>query len=260
MGTDRYAYASRLRRVDAIPKLWLTLGALLVCISCDSMAVGVATLILMGILSIVLGGQKVGTFLHFLKIPLAFLCVGCITIVVRPIQGGIQAIWSILLFGRFQWGVTADNLHLGLMVFSKALGAVSAMYFLSLNTPMTEVTLALERLHVPKLFVELMELIYRFIFVLTDTARRIRVAQDSRLGYQGMRRSIESMGTLVSMLFLRAWKHADRSFSALESRGYTGTLNTLSAPAKPGRWLYGVLFGTVTIQLLTLLVERRVLL
>ena len=40
------------------------------------------------------------------------------------------------------------------------------MYFLSLNTPVTDLTMALERLHVPRLLVELMELIYRFIFVI----------------------------------------------------------------------------------------------
>lgn len=63
------------------------------------------------------------------------------------------------------------------------------MYFLALNTPVTDVTMALERMHVPHLLVELMELIYRFIFVLTETASRIRLAQESRLGYQGLRRS-----------------------------------------------------------------------
>ena len=38
-------------------------------------------------------------------------------------------------------------------LFCKALGAVGAMYFLALNTPMTDVTMALERLHVPHLMV-----------------------------------------------------------------------------------------------------------
>lgn len=256
MGTDRYAYASRLRRVDAIPKLWLSLIPLLLCVCCDSAAVGVATLLLMGGLNVWLGGQRLRTVLRFLKVPLAFLAVGCLTILVRPLSPEEGALWAVELLGRFRWGITAEYRDLSLMVLCKAMGAVSAMYFLSLNTPVTDVTLALERLRVPKLLVELMELIYRFIFVLTDTARRIRTAQESRLGYQGWRGSLDSAGMLVSMLFLRAWRQADRSFAALEARGYTGSLNGLSRPPERGRWLYGLLAGAAAVQLLALALER----
>ena len=80
-----------------------------------------------------------------------------------------------------------------------------------------------------------MELIYRFIFVLTETASRIRLAQESRLGYQGLRRSLSSLGTLASMVFLRAWRKADRVYTALESRGYSGSLVTLSGGYRGGR-------------------------
>lgn len=86
----------------------------------------------------------------------------------------------------------------------------------------------------PHLMVELMELIYRFIFVLTETASRIRLAQESRLGYQ-LRRSLSSLGTLASMVFLRAWRKADRVYTALESRGYSGSLVTLSGDYARGR-------------------------
>ena len=256
MGTDRYAYASRLRRVDAVPKLWLTLGPLVLCISCDSAAVGLVTLVLMGALTVALGGQKPAVLLRFLRLPLAFLAVGCLPIVLRPLPAGEGALWAAELFGRVRWGITAEYLRMGLMVVCKAMGAVAAMYFLSLNTPMTDLTQALGRLHVPKLLVELMELIYRFLFVFSDTARRIRVAQESRLGYQTPRRSLRSMGELVSSLFLRAWRQADRSYTALESRGYTGSLDTLPALRTPGRWLYGVLAAVAAVQILTWMAER----
>ena len=55
MGTDRYAYQSRLRRVSPMPKLLLTVVALVICLCCDSVAVGLFTLILMGVLITALG-------------------------------------------------------------------------------------------------------------------------------------------------------------------------------------------------------------
>ena len=258
MGTDRCAYLSKLKNVDPIPKVWFTLAALLVCIFADSVVVGLFTLAALSGLNLVLGGQRAGDLLHFLKVPLAFLLIGCLTIVIRPI-GEAEALWAFTALGRWRWGITAENLRLGVLVFCKAMGAVAAMYFLSLNTPMTDLTMALERLHVPKLFVELMELIYRFIFLLAGEAGRIKVAQESRLGYRGFRRSMHSMGELLSTVFVRSLHRGNRVYSALESRGYTGSLTTLPGQYTPGRWLYGLAAATAACQLLILFAERRLL-
>ena len=233
MGTDRYAYQSRLRRVSPLPKLLLTAVAMLVCLCCDSIPVGLATLAAMGALVTALGGLSPRVFLHFLKIPLVFLVVGCLTMVVGSYPPGAPVLAALPVGGRL-WGVTAEGLLLGGRIFCKALGAIGCMYFLALNTPVTDLTIALERLHVPRLMVELMELIYRFIFVLSDTAAHIRVAQESRLGYRGWRCSLTSLGALASMVFLRAWRKADRIYTALESRGYTGSLSTLTDSYRPG--------------------------
>lgn len=257
MGTDRYAYLSRLRRVDPVAKVWVSLAVLLLCLFSESIAVGLVTLAVMSVLNVALGGQRPGTVLRFMKVPLAFLVIGCLTIVVRPIPAEEPALWAVWLFDRFRWGITRTWLHMGLMVFCKAMGAISAMYFLALNTPMTDLILALERLHVPKLLVELMELIYRFIFVLMDTARRIRVAQESRLGYGSFRKSLDHMGDLVSLVFLRAWRKGDKVYTALESRGYDGSLTTLSAAYTGGARVYAWGAAAAALQVVTLLLERR---
>ena len=144
-------------------------------------------------------------------------------------------------------------------LFFRALGAVGAMYFLALNTPVTDLTMCLGRLHVPRLLVELMELIYRFIFVLSETAGSIRTAQASRLGYQGLRRSLSSLGTMASLVFLRAWRRADRIYAALESRGYAGSLTTLPGDYAPGRGLYPLALAVAAGQLAVLFAERGVL-
>ena len=259
MGTDRYAYSSRLKEVDPIPKLWFSLAVLLVCLFSESISVGLVTALVMGALTVGLGGQRPKTVLHFLKIPLAFLIIGCATIVLRPVSEETEALCAFRLLGRFRWGITVGYLRMGLMVFCKALGAISAMYFLSLNTPVTDLTMALERLHVPRLLVELMELIYRFIFVLMDTAGRIRVAQESRLGYQGFRQSLECVGTMLSLVFLRAWRQGDRVYAALEARGYTGSLVTLPMEHQNGKKLYFWGIGVVALQLLVFFAESGVL-
>ena len=258
MGTDRYAYQSRLRRVSPMPKLLLTVVALVLCLCCDSVAVGLATLILMGVLITALGGLSPGVYLHFLKVPLIFLVIGTLTIVAGAYPTGTAVVAAIPV-GDSLWGFTAGGLWLGGRIFCKALGAVGCMYFLSLNTPVTDLTMALGKLHVPRLLVELMELIYRFIFVLAETASNIRTAQDSRLGYRGFRRSVSSLGTLSSMVFLRAWRKAERIYTALESRGYTGSLTTLTDSYRPGWGLLPLAALTAAGQIAIWFVEGRLL-
>ena len=257
MGTDRCAYQSRLRRVSPMPKLLLSAAAMAVCLCCGSAAVGLATLVLMGVLITALGGLPPRVFFHFLKIPLAFLVIGCLTLLVNRYPQGAPVV-AALPVGGWLWGFDGQSLALAGQIFCKALGCVACMYFLALNTPITDLTLALARLHVPRLLVELMELIYRFIFVLSETAGAIRVAQESRLGYQGLGRSLTSLGTLASVVFLRAWKKADRVYTALESRGYTGSLVTLPGAYAPGRALYPITVGVVMVQGFVLYLERMV--
>ena len=259
MGTDRWAYQSRLRRVDPLPKLILSLTALVVCLCCGSGAVGLATAAAMGVLITALGGLPPRVYLHFLKIPMAFLAVGCATMLVRSYPAGTPVLAALPVGGRL-WGFDGAALAAAAALFFRALGAVGAMYFLALNTPVTDLTMCLGRLHVPRLLVELMELIYRFIFVLSETAGSIRTAQASRLGYQGLRRSLSSLGTMASLVFLRAWRRADRIYAALESRGYTGSLVTLAAMYRPGRGLYPLAAIAAAGQLAVFWLERRVLL
>lgn len=69
MGTDRYAYQSRLRRISPMPKLLLTGSALVLCLLCDSVTVGLVTLLGMWGLVTALGGLSPRVFLRFLWHP-----------------------------------------------------------------------------------------------------------------------------------------------------------------------------------------------
>lgn len=133
-------------------------------------------------------------------------------------------------------GVTQAGLQTALHLFFKALGSVSCLYYLSLSTPMTDVLAVLRRLKVPRLLVEMMGLIYRFIFVFLETAENMLTAQNSRLGYATLPAGYRSLAALMSNLFIRAYKRSDELYTALEARGYDGELNVLEETSCPFRW------------------------
>ena len=72
------------------------------------------------------------------------------------------------------------------------------MNFLTLTTPLVDLVDLWRRWRIPALLIDLMTVIYRFIFVLIDIAGRMRMAQESRLGYNtSFYRAMNSAGLLA---------------------------------------------------------------
>ena len=257
-GTDRYAYASRLRRVEPGAKLALAGVSALVCLCCPGLLPGAVTWLFLSALCVGLGGIRLGRLLRLYAVPLAFLLLGSIAIALERADLGTPMLLAVELGGSL-WGMAPGApARLG-AILCRAMGVIAAMYFLALNTPVTDLCQALRRLHLPGLLVELMELVYRFVFVLAGEAGRIHTAQASRLGYAGVRRSLNSLGDLSAAVFLRAWRRGDRVYAALESRGYTGALGTLPGKYTSGRALWLWAAGVTAAQLGAVWLERGLL-
>ena len=73
-----------------------------------------------------------------------------------------------------------------MLVMARALGAVSALYLLSLSTPMPEIIGVLRKMRCPDVVTELMYLIYRYIFLLFHMHDAMKNSAMSRLGYLGL--------------------------------------------------------------------------
>ena len=79
---------------------------------------------------------------------------------------------------------------------------MSALCFISLTTPMTDIFIAFRQIRVPEAVIDLMMIIYRTIFILMDQVIQIYHAQVMRLGYSGYRESIQSFAMLCGAAFI----------------------------------------------------------
>ena len=159
-------------------------------------------------------------------VPLAFLILGSAAVIVNISKTPLDA----FAFPVGDWYITGsrDSVTDGALLWAVALSAVSCLYFLSLNTTMTDILEVLRKLHVPPLLIELMLLIYRFIFVLLETASAITTAQKSRLGNRNYRTKVRAFGSMGSALFIQAFRRANALYDAMESRCYDGGVRVLS--------------------------------
>lgn len=223
---DRLCWQSRLRQEHPGLKFFYSLSTLCICLVSRSPAVALAALAASAFLTVHRGGIPARRYCRLLALPLTFLLLSSAAIAVN-LQRTPLDLFALPVGPLFLTGSRA-GLWYALRLALTALAGVSCLYFLSLTTPMTDLLDVLRALHCPRLLTELMLMIYRYIFILTDTARTIRTAQDSRLGSRDFRRSLRSFGMLGSALMIRAVTRSRALYEAMEARCYDGTVRVLS--------------------------------
>jgi cobalt/nickel transport system permease protein len=248
---DQYAYANRIRTVDPAQKAALTGLVIALCLLLNQPVVSLLALGWMWGLTVFWAGLPVRTFGRVILAEGFFLCLSVVGILVSvsltpPPAGNWH--WQL---GTAWVSSSPVALATAVQLITRSLGAVAAMNFLALTTPLVDLVDLMRRLGCPLLLIDLMTLIYRYIFVLLESLNQMYTAQSSRLGYVNFRRGITSAGLLGSQLFIDAYRRSQRLQVALDSRGYTGDLKVLPAAYEYDRRLWG--WGTGMIASLLLI-------
>ena len=228
---DKLCYHSRLRYENAGEKFAFAVITLLICVMSRSAAVAGIVLAVTGVLTVWKGGIPFFRYLRFLTVPLTFLFLSTLAIMFN-IRHTPLDLFAVSL-GSWYLTASTHSFFYALQLILTALSAVSCLYFLAFTTPMPDILEVLRKLHCPRLLIELMLLIYRFIFVLLDIASAISVSQDCRLGNRDYKTALKSFGMLGSVLMIRAVSRSNRLYDAMEARGYDGTIRVLSEDRPP---------------------------
>lgn len=231
---DYYAYASQLRNWNPKLKALGAITALIFCVVADRLLVSLAVLLSMSAFTVFLGGLSWKKYLGLLKIPVAFLILGTAAIV-TGISTEHQE-WTFFHVRGISFYLVRGGPQLAFRLILKAMGAVSAMYMLALSTPASEVISVFGHLRVPGVILELMNMTYRFIFVMMDTQCRMKEAAESRLGYCDFWTACRSFGSTAGNLFVVSLKKAGTYYDAMTARCYDGELKFLEEDKPVKNW------------------------
>lgn len=128
---------------------------------------------------------------------------------------------------RVEWlglSLSVDGLYGAWNIFIKGTLGVVASLMLAATTTTRDLLLGLDRLHCPQVFTQIATFMLRYLNVLTEEGRRMRVARVSR-GYDPrFIWQVKAFATGVGSLFLRAFERGERVYLAMVSRGYTGRM------------------------------------
>lgn len=159
--------------------------------------------------------------LSLAEIPLAYLwrrillltpCVVCIALAV-PLSRAFTAGWEIMATIMVRAGVS----------FLAGLWLVNV-------TPFDQLLAAFGKLGMPRLMIDLLAFMYRYVFVLFDELARMRTARRARtFGPRGAWAEWKSTTQLLGMLLIRAMNRAERIYGAMCARNWSGKVRPLDS-------------------------------
>ncbi|AIS51545.1 cobalt ABC transporter, inner membrane subunit CbiQ [Thermoanaerobacter kivui] len=201
---DSYSYTNRMYNVHPVEKLLFAFLTMILCFKFDAYT-NIAVIILMFVVTVFKAKIPAKVYIKLMLIPYSFLIISILTLVINVVEDKSIALVSFNIFG-ITLGITAKGVSTAIILFFRALAVVSCLYFLALTTPVVDIINVLKKFKFPSLFLELLQLIYRFIFVLIQAADDIYISQDSRLGYATLKNGYRSLGLLISSLFIKSYK------------------------------------------------------
>ena len=142
------------------------------------------------------------------------------------------------------WTVTEQGVTSAVYLISRVETTVTLSLLLVLCTPWTHVLKALRVLRVPMIFVVILGMTYRYIFVMLETARNMFEARQSRLvGKLGSSERRKVASASVGVLLTKSFYLHNEVFLAMQSRGFRGEAYSLDDFSMRRRdWIALVIF------------------
>ena len=216
---EHCAYTNRWRFVSPAAKAMFCLGGFVAAFTASQATAAALVAALIVVVTLAGAGIPLASYLRIALPPLGFLLLGCLSLAysldMNSTNGKLAIHW--LVDGWSPLGQLA----------ARSLGALTALLFLALTTPMLDLIALLRRLKVPEVLLEIMVLCYRMLFVFSEALHNTQTAQAARLGYATPGLALRSLGSLTANLTLQIWQRSRDLQLAAQSRNNDGALRFL---------------------------------
>src|SRR5699024_2013713 len=127
---------------NAVFKAVFATACLLLCIILNNIYVSILVILVMGYLTVVIGGMSFRQYLSMMLVSVVFLLLGSVAIAAGFSMEPVGQ-YQLRVFGLFYICCSDASLLRAAELVLKALGAVSALYMLTLTTPLGELIMVL---------------------------------------------------------------------------------------------------------------------
>jgi cobalt/nickel transport system permease protein len=226
------AQTNGLREANTYLKIVAGLGAILLCLLSTSYIAPLFIAIVLSGAILILARIDARTYGKLFIVPFWFAITSVVVIIL--LSGGNEVYWSWNPLPWLSLSITRESLNEGIFVFCRVIGGMSALIFIALTTPMTDLFAVMRQCRIPEVVMDLAMIIYRSIFMIMDQLVQTYRAQVMRLGYTSRRESIASFSTLCGSVFIASWDAGEDLVRAMDARCYAGKFAMLGETRSVG--------------------------
>lgn len=219
---EYYSYNSKINSWNPHLKFWYSMVLIVLGIILSNIYISISIVFICGFITIFLGKISLKKYIDFFKVPIIFLLISVAVININ-FSKNITDFYYFNIEDLYIY-TTDENIKKSCILFWRALSGVSSMYMLALSTPLNEIIYVMKKARTPKIIIELMYLVYRFIFIMRDSYKSMRKSIESRLGFRDYRTSLLSFGKIISNILIVSLRKSNSFYDSMESRGYKGEI------------------------------------
>ncbi len=137
--------------------------------------------------------------------------------------------------------LSVEGLWAAWNILAKATLGLGATLILTATTEVPELLAGLDRLRMPAIVTAIAGFMVRYLDVLGDGVRRMRLARLARAGGPRWYWQAGAVAATAGTLFVRSYERGERVYLAMRSRGFDGTFPAPSVPEAPIRQWAGAM-------------------
>ncbi|KGJ49330.1 cobalt ECF transporter T component CbiQ [Paraclostridium bifermentans] len=218
---DNCAYLNNIKDVNPLIKLGITFIGVIASMLTQNANIHILIMLFMTALILFIARVDMKLYIKCLKIPIIFLIIGIGLNLINISFENKDYIFNVNILGLYI-GTTEFAVKSSVNILLRAMSCIISIYFLILTTPFNQLIIVLKKLHIPHTLIELMILIYRFIFIFIEEAEEIYKSQQLKFGYTNLRTSYNSMSLLIKTLFFRMMRRYEDMSISLDIKLYDG--------------------------------------
>ncbi len=157
----------------------------------------------------------IAIMMGFSQVPLNYIVGRALLLLPFILLASLAAPWK----GYLGFGV----------LFVRAILCLILLILLTNTTRFAELLRGMRKLGCPQILAMNLSFLYRYLFVLTEEAMRMKQARDCRRTASApFKEELKLLSSMLGTLLIRSFERAERMHSAMLSRGYSGDFPVIS--------------------------------
>lgn len=218
---DKYSYTNKLKDINPSIKIAAGFLSMIISMILNNLYVYAFLIMAMSLSIVILAKVDFKDYIKLIKIPIYFLLVGVVMILINFSDTDNIFILNVKIFNMYI-GISKYSLETSTYLVLRSMSCLTCIYFITLTTSFNQIIYTLNKLKISSVVIELIVLVYRFIFIFLEEYNDIYKAQNLRFGYVNLKTSYKSISLLINTLFFRMMKRYDDMVISLDTKLYDG--------------------------------------